>query len=453
MSQSLAIWTSLKHVWHTSSRTFRNTLYLLAGDWGKRFFSVAFTVILARTLGPSHFGQYGLAQDLTLALSPLIDLGLSTYLIREIARNHENTVSIVDNVFSTRVIVGVPVVVTAIAIGLFAGYSRQLLLLVLLEAVFIVTDSLSRAFRNALTAHERMEYEAAINFGYGGIDLLFTLLLVVGLGFGTIGAGLSDLLAGMTVLLVSYVIYQRIIKPPTKLNLIWPEWRDRLRPILTLTLLQLVLSIFVKLDSQILYHFQGETAVGILSASNKLVFMFFSISAYQVLANYPRLSQAAIGSTPVFRKMVTDLFRQVAYIGFALSAFLCLGASLWISLLYGQQYSNSTLVLRVGAWSPFLLGMVYALTYALIANNRQIVALVAGVVAIGALLATSLLLVPRFSYLGSAASTICALLVWLFCLLVYFSRHQYIRLGDLKPTRQGFTGLARRLSQRVKHLA
>ena len=65
----------------------KNFIWLAAANIVSSLFGAVLFIYLARVLGPDSFGYFSYALTITFFLANFVDMGLSTYGIREIAKN------------------------------------------------------------------------------------------------------------------------------------------------------------------------------------------------------------------------------------------------------------------------------------------------------------------------------------------------------------------------------
>ena len=411
----------------------RNLVYLLLGDWGRRFFSILFISIVARIVGPELFGAYGLAQDLALLFSPLIELGLHAFLIREAAREPDRVVEYAHGAIVLRLLVGILVFPICIVFAIWSGYSAIAYTLTLTQLSWIMLDTLGRSYRSALMSQDKMIYEGMLNTLSGGIRLVLAIV-ALGAGFGVIGVGVADIVSTTIVLGISTLIFYRVVQTKFRFVLNLQDIRSWIPALLPLVLGQLVMAAWMRVNTQILIQYDTESAVGILVAVNRLILMIIPLSTYQVVANMPKLSRYAKENKPAFAASASQQLKWVIYVGFIMSLLLCLGARPIVLVVFGSAYLDSIGLLQILAWQPFLYGICYSLVYTLIANDQQIASLFLSILPMGIYVALSLWLVPVYSYIGSGWATVIGFVVWSGFLIYYTIWRQLISWQKLKPS-------------------
>ncbi len=68
---------------------FKNTLYLFAGRISNAVFLFLLTLVVSRQLGPALFGVFSFLTTVVIAASCFANLGLDTWMVREITKDPE----------------------------------------------------------------------------------------------------------------------------------------------------------------------------------------------------------------------------------------------------------------------------------------------------------------------------------------------------------------------------
>lgn len=82
----------------------KNFTWLAAANVVSSLFGAALFIYLARILGPDAFGYFSYAFTITFFLANFVDMGLSTYGIREIAKNKSRVSDYASEIVSFRLL-------------------------------------------------------------------------------------------------------------------------------------------------------------------------------------------------------------------------------------------------------------------------------------------------------------------------------------------------------------
>jgi len=421
------------------SKIAKNTFWLFIGEIVSKLIVFAFTILVARNLGVSHFGVYSFAISFVMLFSQLVTLGLPNFLTREISRNKENT----SNFIGSSILMCIPTIIFSPLIMLLIifilNYNSETQFLVLILGAWISIDALSFIFKSSFYAHERMQYITLINvtFQTARIVLVFLFLKY---GLGVIGVGVGTLLAGTVSLVISVLFFLKIFRR-LKFNFNTRFWAKSLKQSLPFALLAMILGYFGKVDIIMLSLMKDNGAVGLYSASFKFVSMLIFIPAVIVSAAFPRMSQRAFENKELFENLIGKVLKVIFVIMAPIALCLFMFAPFIIKTVYGKFYLPSYHALQILAWEILINAISYVFIYGLNAKNKQIItALYAG----GALLVNiglNALIIPKFGYIGAAVSSLFSEFLFLVGIILYFLKKGYISIRILIPTINDYKNL------------
>ena len=183
------------------------------------------TIFIARLLGSDNYGLYAIALAAPNLISTFRDWGITTAMIKYSAEyNSENNVAKVRSVFVSglafEIIVGVSLSVLSLVLSQFLAdfYGRPAIVqLIQIASLFILTGALLNTASAAFTGLEKMHLNSIMLVVQSLVKTFLILALVI-LGFGTLGAvigfSVGVLVAGITGVLLIYIMYRALPKPP-----------------------------------------------------------------------------------------------------------------------------------------------------------------------------------------------------------------------------------------------
>src|SRR5665647_1242615 len=183
------------------------------------------TIFIARLLGSDNYGLYAIALAAPNLISTFRDWGITTAMIKYSAEyNSENNVAKIRSVFVSglafEIIVGVSLSVFSLVLSQFLAdfYGRPAIVqLIQIASLFILTGALLNTASAAFTGLEKMHLNSIMLVVQSLVKTALILALVI-LGFGTLGAvigfSVGVIVAGVTGVLLVYVMYRALPKPP-----------------------------------------------------------------------------------------------------------------------------------------------------------------------------------------------------------------------------------------------
>lgn len=319
------------------------------------------TVYLGRVLGPEGFGvlNWGAAALAFFVLLP--NLGLNVLGVREVARNSEKVVYLVDRVLTLRLLLATLALVgylgmvglldkpmsfkLVVAVQGFVLYGHA----ISLEWVFEGTQRMRLlAFRNVIVAA----------FSLGGVlllvrnadDLLWAAVLTV-----------APILLGN---LWFFSLYVREFTTP-KPTVDSAAWAGLARSGVPIALSLFMTAVYASTDQVMLGLFRSDAEVGAYGAAYRLVVAAMIPTSIVLQAFMPTLSQS-LGDLAAMRHRGRQFMSALLAIGFPLAA-LGVGMAPELMKIYGSAYAEASGTLAI------LLGTV-ALSYVGVGLGRTLVA-------------------------------------------------------------------------------
>ncbi|MBI5734066.1 MAG: flippase [Candidatus Kerfeldbacteria bacterium] len=267
----------------------RNTSYFTFALIAQKVISFLYFTFLARTLGPAAVGKYVLALSITTIFSVLIDLGLSSVLTREIAREPAKAQGYFGLVIGFKTIVSLIVVGLAVAAVNLIGYPELTKQLVYLACAVMVLDSFTLTVYSTLRGFHNLVWES-----YGTILMQFTVALTGWL----IAHFTRDLRFFMAALIVAAAVnsiyaltrskkYFKLSLRPI-FNLI--DWRQLAILAWPFALAAILTRIYGYMDSVLLSILSNDHAVGIYSVAYKITFALQFIPGALAASLFPGFS-------------------------------------------------------------------------------------------------------------------------------------------------------------------
>lgn len=382
-------------------RTARNAAALTVAELVGKAFTFAYTVVAARVLGPTEFGDFAYALAISLLVVVVPKWGFNQDVIRRASRRQDE---LEDRLGASLVWTLALGVVTFTVTGLVTVGSRDgaaaVVLVLMLAATML--DAVSDRLRAGAAALERQQETAValianrIVTGIGIVALLLAGAGVVGMGAGYLAGSMLDVV--LTVLVVRRIgIHPRLRVGRHALG-------AAVRGSWVLGLSGVAAMLLFRVDQVIVDALLGSAALAAYVVAYRLVetvlFLSWSVAraVFPLLSNAPepwRLRRGFARGTGVM---------AVAYVPFAVVALAEPAAS--IAAIFGTQYAPAAApVLQWLAPAPLLFGVAFLGSHVLMAQGRDGWALTSNSVATVANVGLNLALIPRFGIAAAAAVT------------------------------------------------
>ncbi|MCX6821941.1 MAG: flippase [Candidatus Aenigmarchaeota archaeon] len=402
-------------------RIVKNTSSLFIAQIVVSITSIIFSIFLARKLGDVEFGKYSFALAFVAFYGIFLDLGYDTLLIRDVARNKSHASRYLYNILGFRALSSLFIFIFIVITINLMGYPLDTKNAVYLFGIYTIVTALSAVFKITFRAFERMEYEAGITIVSNTIRVLLGLLVLL-LGFGLIEVAFAFIFSSVFEIFISFYFCQKkFVKEKSKLEIKF--LKSTIKTALPLGMLSIFAIIYVRTDTILLSVMKGDAVVGWYNAAYSLVMGFKPIPHLFMNALLPLMSYYSVSSIDLLKVVYEKAFKYLLLLGLPLSMGMFLLADKIILVFYGQEYSNAIIALQILAWDSVLLFLYGCVAFILVSIDKQNhMAIIAGLAALINVV-LNLILIPSFSYVGSAFATI---LAETFLLVSYFyiaSRH------------------------------
>lgn len=376
---------------NTANTIFKNASVLLISQLATWGLTLALTVVLARYLGAELVGEYTIASSLWTIMGVIINFGMDTLLVKEIARSPEKTPLLLSATLGARTILFI------LSCGLIAVYiqianfsSTAIILVILLGIAQLITQ-LYLAIQASLQGLELMHYVSIANVMSRIVNTVLGIAVLV-LGYGVYGIGFVTSIAMGVGLVLQYLFLRK--KYPVHIIFNAAELRRILRTGLPYLASSLGLVAYGQVDVIVISSLINTTQVGWYGSASRLfsTMMFFPVIF--TTAIFPSLTRIYTHTPNSLPRIIQKSFNLMLVLSTPIGVCLLFIAKPLVVLLYGNDFSQSGPVLAI-------LGLVLIPTYQnillgqfLTSTDRQNRWTVVMLLATAATLPLDLLLVP-----------------------------------------------------------
>lgn len=396
-------------------------------------FTPLLAVLLTRNLSVEQYGIYSLLSIIVLVSATLLDLGLFQFIMTKLsgAKIRARTVSFFSIVvFDVAFIIAVLLVFTltplekiflySLNLSAYAAEFRICLLIVFFSVIV-------KLYTSYLAADKRLElanFYEFISSSFWAVILLFAFLLFKRLDLQIV---LYSWLLGFLISILLYLISTRkdlayFIKSRTGFD------RNAVKKALRFSMPLVVVHVggwlLTVVDRFALNNYWGAESVGLYSLPYSLLSITYIFAATTANIIYPYFAEA-------WHKKANHgiLFNASLKYGLivlipSLLLFLALKTQI-ITLISGQKYIQSADIVPWLALVPFLSFLVYLIYQFSITSDRTKAAGVIYVLGLLLNITLNILLVPKYSFYGSAVAAIASYLLIL-VILFFICRRELI---------------------------
>jgi O-antigen/teichoic acid export membrane protein len=350
-------------------RLFQNFGFLTLGKTLGDVFNFLLFVVLSRSFGHEGIGQYSFATGFTGCFTVLAAFGFYDLSIKELSRSSGSLGVSYSPVIMLRLVLSVAVFGILLLILPFIPFSYDTKLIVSLIGANQLILLLAEAPLAAFIAREDTHIAGMIDMSLKAAATLAVCIVALAKG---------SLVAAITVLpvatagpgLIAYIVMARKYGRP-QLALSLSRLGQTLRQALPYGLSDILMQISTRMDVVLVGFFLGTTAAGIYHVAYRFIFLLRPIPQLAAVSLFPLASRLHQHATQDLESLYHKSINLVILVALPGAAGLWLIAPDLIQLIFGEQFIESTPILRLLAWSFLCIFLSQFLGVFLMSCDRQ----------------------------------------------------------------------------------
>lgn len=365
--------------------------------------SLAVTLAIARHLMPESFGRLNFLLALVSLAAPLMAMGLNSLITHEVIARPFDSQVIIGSALLLRIGSGLTVAVLGSAVSYLIMPIEDWWLLILLF------------LSSACNAGQVIDYwlQSHVANHYAAVARLLVLVLMSGLRIGAVALDASFLAFGALLALEFFLvggcylfIYHRLSDGLGALKFSLSESRSLVLQSRWLLLSGVAAIIYLKIDQVMLGIILDDSAVGLYTAASRVSEVWYFVPAVLVTSYFPQLIHKRAYDATSYTSDLQKLNDSLLVLAIIVAVPVSLNASLFITMLYGDDYIEAAPVLVVHIWAAVLVFMRTLLSKWLITEKLLHLSLASQ--AAGALsnVFLNIYLIPLYGPLGAAYATV-----------------------------------------------
>jgi polysaccharide transporter, PST family len=392
------------------TRLAKNALWMILSRLGAQGLAVVFTVLLARRLGSTGFGEYAFIAAVIFVANALTTFGTDMLLIREIAANGDLS-RLLSALVVQLALSGLFIAVVWRLSAWIPNQSPETITALKIYSLALIPLAFYTVFTTTLRGIQRMDV-------YSLLSLIVSVLQVgVVLLPNTSIVRLSILLLSVQIITAVFagLFCSRTIR------YFWKSWRSPsfslsslLKEAAPIAVLTLVTMLYQRLSVGMLSIMIGATATGIFSAASRALEASRTAHLAVFAALYPAMAEETdrwSSSPEQSERTYRDQRLTLRYLlagATIISLTLSVLAKPLVLLLYGNEFGASAGILQILAWAliPFTIN-TYLILWFLASKREKLVGRALTVSLLG-LLILNLWWIPAKGPEGSAWAALVA---------------------------------------------
>jgi O-antigen/teichoic acid export membrane protein len=378
----------------------KNSLALLASKLTILGFGFIFVVFAARMLGVEEFGKWALTRSFFDFALNLCAAGLNTVLIRDIARDPENT----SRYLTTSAVFAMgPLLIVSAGVVLVArasGYADDTQLAIYLVIVALLPAVWSTMVEGAFVGREKAEYVGSVTLAENLFRTSLSFLVIL-MGHGVVALTVV-LLASKILMLLAYVFLFHRKAGRLSFVMDWSFMRKHFATWQVFAAENWMANFYLGTGTIILSLFHGERAVGAFAAADRVLGWIGLFSHSYTNAVYPHMSRLFGESDERLRRLIENSVKFMLVFIIPFGVLVTVFADRIVLFLYTEAFAEAIPLMQLLVWIPVLRFLNTFFSRVLFARREQGRALVLAAIALTVYLAVALALVPAWAGVGMA---------------------------------------------------
>lgn len=393
---------------------FKNTSWLFIEKIFRIASGLLITIWLAKYLGPEEFGTLNYVLSFVALFGILASLGLDKLVTKELLLNPQDGDFAMGTSFLLRIVGTIILVPLAtFSITLVRPDSELIFTMVIIISSALFFNAFE-VIKYWFESHLQAKYSATVEFIVVLSILCIKVLLIL---------SKAPLIAFAWVVLAESILLAigLIIVYLNQLNKI-SNWRASVKKVkyllkesYPLILTGAIYILFTRIDQLMLGSMINDTAVGIYAVAIKISEGWMFIPGIIATSFFPAMLNARKNNYNLYLQRTQNLLNLMVFLGVVVGIVVFFMASPFINLIFGESYSESSLVLVIHIWG-MLFNAVSIISFRyFLAEDLQIYSFYRALIGLVLNIVLNYLLIPLYGVVGAAISTVISQMVavWL----------------------------------------
>ena len=396
------------------SKIVSNISWLLGDKLVDIILRITVGVLVARYLGPEWFGYLNYSLALIAILAPLVKLGLVNIVVKYISLEPERSDEILGTAFTIQLFSAT--LITLCVLWYFGIHTSDenvtnwLVSILSVTLIFQCSELIAWWNQSQITSKYTVwSNRIAVFFGLGiklaliQISASFSLFVWAWVAQAAVKA---------------YFLFHFYLKKNS-----FAKWKfngklaiELLKNSWPLLFASIASIIYLKIDMVMLGNMQSGREVGIYAAAVRISELLYFLPNIVAATLLPTIIRSSKLNQEIFYGRIQALLDVLSIYSILLIAALFFGADVVVSTLFGNEYSDASLILKIHAFALLFVAAGVARNKLLIAENQTIFIMVATILGAVSNILLNLYLIPRYSGAGAAVATIVS-----YCLSSYLA--------------------------------
>ena len=198
--------------------------------------------------------------------------------------------------------------------------------------------------------------------------------------------------------------------------------RQMLKNSFPLLLASMAILIYMKIDQVMLKELAGAETVGIYAVAVKLSEACYHIPVLIAVSFYPAIIAVKDTNPALYHARLQKLYTLLVWVAFALAIPITFMADWIIYILYGNEYIESAIILKIYVWAGIFVSMSLANNKWMVVENLQNYILLTTLLGMSSNIICNVILIPLYGASGAAIATLISYGIGSYLSLLFFPK-------------------------------
>ena len=411
---------------------FKNTGWLSFSQVITSICAFLWTIIIARYLGVSDYGIISFAISFTGLIGIVMDLGMSTYITREIAKHKELLNKYFNNIFLFKIFLAIILFLISGILIYLLGYPYLTIIVTLIFTLELVFMSMVGFLNGVFQAFEEVKYQAIGNILNSSL-LLIGILITIGFNLGVISIALAYTFAyGIFFTYMFLKFIQKFSLPHFELDISFIK--EVLFSSIPFGLTNFFYTIYFSIDVVMLSYLTGDYATGLYKSAYNIINVFTTFFMVYQAVVFPVMSKFFEESQDLIKVSYELSVKYLLLLIIPLSVGVFFYAKPIVDLIYSNQYSLASTPVQILIWTVSFLFINGTASILLNAIDKEKTVTKVYIIAAIFNVILNLILIPIYSFDGAAIATVLSEILITILTIYHISKTDYMPELDFLKT-------------------
>lgn len=324
----------------------KNTSWIMIGKAVQMILSFVTIFFMARYLGPTEYGSITYTYTYVGLFIQICALGTNDVLVKELLDKKDKNNEIVGTTIVFRFISSLVSILIIYLITTIMYDNKVLVILTLLQAVSLIFQSFECIiyfYQSRMLADKTAKINI-IAYTLTAIFRIVCLIIKKDVRWFAFAVSLDYIVVAIFLL----IIY---MKEGNKLKFSFNVGVDILKKSWHYLFAGVMIAIYTQTDKLMLGKMLGETSVGYYSAATQLTNAWPFVLLAIIDSARPIIIELYSVDKEKYKKKIRQLYASIFYIGLFVALIFTIFSGLIIKIIYGADYADSSIVLKIVAWN------------------------------------------------------------------------------------------------------